>query len=315
MSDILVLGSINMDLVVKAHRSPEAGETLFGEQFMTIPGGKGANQAVASARLSASVGMIGRVGADAFGLELKAKLKDNGVDTIYIDEVEGVSTGTALIVVEGNGENRILVVPGANSKITNKDIDSAHQALKDARILVTQLETPLESIIYAVEQAKSMGKTVIFNPAPAPIKSLPIDFLSLVDILVINETEAKSITGAEIETIEDAIHSSRQLQTVSKNMILLTLGEKGTVAINKDEAWFVPAFNIDTVDTTAAGDAFIGAIAVFAGKMGLSELLVWANGAGAITASRLGAQTSLPDLPELKEFIKKYGNQIKPQKL
>ena len=304
MSKIMVFGSINMDLVIKTARAPQGGETLFGEAFQTIPGGKGANQAVAAARLGGDVGMIGKVGADAFGNELKAKLEINHINTKFVGEAAGVSTGIALIVVEQSGENRILVVPGANGEVTINDVNNAREGLESAKTLVAQLENPLASVKSAIELAYQLGKKVIFNPAPAPVEPLAEELLKKVDVLIVNESEAAAISGKEINSFEGCVEICRNLQKTTGHIVFLTMGAKGAIAAGPGEIWTVPAFKINAVDTTAAGDAFIGAVAVLLGEMPLQELTLWANGAGALAASKFGAQISLPDWAELESFVK-----------
>ena len=315
MSEIIVVGSINMDLVVRIERAPDGGETLSGFDFQTIPGGKGANQAVAAARLGGNVFMIGMVGEDRFGSELSEKLTQNQVNVSGVSLVNGISTGVAMIIVEEKGENRIIIVPGANGCLTVDAIDLYEKEFQVYDTLVVQLETPLETVIHAVSKAKQNQKIVIFNPAPAPREKIPSDILGMIDFLVLNESEAKSMTGITVNTVEDGILASKKLHKSTGNTVILTMGETGSIALDSKGAWYVSAYKINAVDTTAAGDAFIGAIAVFHETKEIPELIRWANAAGAIAATRLGAQTSLPSLDDLRLFIRNNGQNVEIQKI
>lgn len=304
-----------MDLVVQTERAPEGGETLSGLDFQTIAGGKGANQAVAAARLGGNVFMIGMVGEDGFGRELSEKLAQNQINISGVSTVKGISTGVAMIVVETNGENRIIIVPSANGRLTMDAIDQFEEVFQVCDTLVVQLETPLETVIHAVMKAKQHQKAIIFNPAPAPREEIPSDILGMIDFLVLNETEAKSMTGINVNTVEDGILAFKKLHESTGNTVILTMGEMGSVALDSKGSWYVTAHKIKVVDTTAAGDAFIGAIAVFHETKEIPELIRWANAAGALAATKFGAQTSLPSLNDLKMFMRNYGQNVEIQKI
>ena len=304
MKNIIVLGSINMDLVVQTERAPRGGETLSGTSFQTIPGGKGANQAVAIARQGGAISMIGRVGNDGFGKELLNKLKENNVNIDHVKEDESCSTGVAMIIVEKNGQNRIIIVPGANGKVVNEDIDSAKGLFDHGGFLVTQLETPLSTVAYAIELAKKKNIKTVLNAAPAPDKPLDREFLKGIDYLLVNETEAQMISGKTVDNLDSALNAAQELNKQTNGCIILTLGEKGSVTADGNSVWHTPSFKINAIDTTAAGDSFTGGL-VSALQQGLSlkEAVIHANAAGALAACKLGAQPSLPTLSEIKEFL------------
>lgn len=312
MQNIVVLGSINMDLVVLAERAPQAGETLTGSQFLTAPGGKGANQAVATARMGSQVGFIGRVGADGFGGELKGKLAENGIDVDHVLQDKDTTTGVALIIVEAGGENRIVIIPAANGRISASDVDQAQPLLKGAQALVTQLEIPLDTVTYGIQQAKILGLKVALNPAPA--KPLPEALLKQVDFLILNETETQLLTGSAVEDVPSARRAGNIMHGITGGEVILTLGSKGSVAVGAQGAWFVPAYQVQAVDTTAAGDAFIGAfISAYEGS--LPEAVLVGNAAGALACTKLGAQPSLPSAAEVKAFMEKERSSISIQAL
>lgn len=301
---IVVLGSINMDLVVRTDRAPEGGETLTGSSFQTIPGGKGANQAVAIARQGGEVVMVGRVGNDAFGNELVAKLKENKVNVDQVKYDDTCSTGVAMIVVEKTGQNRIIVVAGANGRVINTDVDEARTLFSQSEFLVVQLETPLSTVAYALNAAKAEHVRTVFNAAPAPSKPLDDAMLKQIDYLLVNETEAETIADKAVENIESALEVAQNLQRKTKGNIVLTLGEKGSVVADGTSVWHTPAFKIEVVDTTAAGDAFTGGLVNSLQKgMSLKDAVIHASAAGALAACKFGAQPSLPTGDEIKEFL------------
>jgi ribokinase len=294
---IIVVGSINMDLVVRAPRHPQPGETILGTAFATFPGGKGANQAVAAARLGGQVKMIGRVGADAFGEAMIASLQSDGVDTSRVLRTEGAPTGVALITVNDNGQNNIVVVPGANAMLTPQDIRAAADAFKSAAVVLLQLEIPLETVAEAVKIARANKVQVILNPAPAqPLKHA---LLKQVDYLMPNESELSLLTG-----MQSASLASSQLKALGLKCLIVTLGSDGVLVLEGDDRRSLRPHTIPVVDTTAAGDAFAGAFAV-ARTEGLStlEAAEWGNAAGALAVTASGAQPSLPTRARLEEFI------------
>ncbi|HQJ52040.1 MAG TPA: ribokinase [Anaerolineae bacterium] len=307
LTDIVVVGSLNMDLVVSAPRSPEAGETLFGTAFHLFPGGKGANQAVAASRLGARVSMVGRVGDDPFGPALIDSLNDAGVDTRYVQTCSAASTGVGCITVEPSGQNRIIVVSGANATVSNEDVDSALTLLAGSRLLILQFEIPLPVVEYAARKAHEAGVPVFLNPAPAA--ACPPTLLSLVDCVVPNELEARSLTGVITDDDRSARTAALRLRALGARQAIITRGERGCVCASEQGVWHEPALPVQVVDTTAAGDAFIGglAAATVRGKA-LSEAVRYATCAASLAVARQGAQASLPHEAEVREaFRQAYG--------
>lgn len=298
---ILVVGSINMDLVTVTEKTPKIGETVLGRTFSQIPGGKGANQAVAMARLKADVSMIGRVGTDSFGDTLIDGMKKDGLGVEGIEKVEGVSTGIASIVVDDSAHNSIIVVPGANFEITKEDIDRHIDLYKEADIIVHQLETPIDVVAYSMEVSKKIGKTTILNPAPA--RELSDEMIANVDYLIPNETELELISGMEVKTDEDVKAASRILMDKGVKKLIVTLGSKGAMYIDENETKVVKAYKVTAVDTTAAGDSFIGGLTTGIAKgLTIEKAMEFATKVGALTVTKAGAQTSLPTLEEVENF-------------
>jgi len=299
MNDILVVGSLNMDLVVRAPRFPAPGETISGEDLAIIPGGKGANQAVAAARLGAAVSMLGRVGSDVFGQSLLDNLTKNKVNTSRVRR-DTAATGTATIIVDAHGQNSIVLSPGANGKVSPDDVAD----LPDAKILILQFEIPSETVLRAAQQAREKGMRVIVNPAPA--RTMDKALLESVDILVPNESELSLLTGETVTDIASAEAAARILMKQGSGMVVVTLGARGSLAVTKNERFVVPSFSVEVVDTTAAGDAFIGGLAVSLVENKLLEkALTYANACGALATTKFGAQPSLPIKDEVDEFLQK----------
>lgn len=295
---IVIVGSLNMDLVVRSPRHPQPGETIIGSDFKTFPGGKGANQAVAAARLGAPVEMIGRVGSDAFGDSLLKTVGQDGVSTKYISR-DPAPTGVALITVDAAGQNTIVVASGANAQVSPHDVDAASSAFENAAVLVLQLECPLNTVVYAAKKAKALHIPVILNPAPA--QPLPFDLLAGVDYLIPNQTELTLLSGG-ITSLDEAIGWQKKQNIRS---LIVTLGDQGVWASDENGIHSQPAFKVTPVDTVAAGDAFVGAFAVALSEgRTLDEALRWGNAAGAIAVTRSGAQPSLPDREELEKFLR-----------
>lgn len=290
---IVVVGSLNMDLVVRAPRIPRPGETIIGGEFHTAPGGKGANQAVAAARLGGQVSMVGRVGSDAFAQSLLDNLTADRVDHAFVTQDPEVATGVAFIVVDDAGENSIVVASGANMRLSPADVDAAEAVIAGADVLLLQLETPLAAVTQAARAAHTHRATVILNPAPAC--PLPQELLSLIDVLVPNESEAALLTslpGGDQAEIEAAAMALRELGV---DTMVLTLGGRGALLVREGEREFISAFEVTPVDTTAAGDAFVGGFAVaLAEGRSLIDAVRWGNAAGALATTKLGAQPSLP---------------------
>jgi ribokinase len=302
MSEIVVVGSMNMDLVVKTERVPAAGETLAGEHFETIPGGKGANQAAAIARLGGSVAMLGCVGKDDFGQNLKSNLERLGVVVDPILTSSDLPTGTATIIVEGDGQNRIIIVAGANAAITSRHIDGIDHLLQSARMLVMQFEIPMPTIEYALNAARARGLQTVLNPAPA-YKVSPA-FLKKVDHLIVNESEATLLSEIEVHDHDSALKAGRELLGMGCKVVALTLGSKGAMVISADDVIEAPAYDVEVVDTTAAGDAFVGAYAVSVNRgFDLQKTTQFAVAASALAVTKLGAQPSLPTEAAVLEFV------------
>jgi ribokinase len=315
MPHIVVIGSINMDLVCRTRSIPRPGETLLGNAFVTIPGGKGANQAVAAAKLArpdTKVYMIGRVGNDDFGQRLLNGLTQHGVDTTYVTVTENVSSGVAMILVDRKGENSIVVAPGANGKLSPADIDAAQGIIKTAAAVVMQLEVPQETVLHAIATCQRLGVYCILDPAPAPAK-LPRAMLG-VDLFTPNQTEAETLVGLDHKTRSkrvrrkapaDAKQIGMELLSRGARSVVLKLGPKGAMLLARDGT-IHPArgFKVRVVDTTAAGDAFTGALAVArAERMDVSAALRFSNAAGAICCQAFGAQPSLPSRAQVDELV------------
>lgn len=299
---IVVVGSLNMDLVARSPRIPQPGETILGGELQYHPGGKGANQAVAAARLGGQVTMIGRVGRDAFAQPLLDNLAASDVDHTYVLPTPDVATGVALIVVDDNGQNSIVVTSGANNLLTPLDVDAAESVIEDAQVLLLQLETPIETVHRAAEVAHRHGVTVILNPAPA--QKLPDELLRLVDILIPNESETALLTGMPAVKPEDTIAAGQALRVLGIETVIITLGKAGAVLIQEGEPVVVPTFHVNAVDTTAAGDAFVGSLAVaLAERLSLREAVRRGNAAGALSTTKPGAQPSLPTRAEVEALI------------
>jgi ribokinase len=290
---LAVLGSLNMDLVVRAPRIPAPGETIIGHDLRSVPGGKGANQAVAAARLGAQVSMIGRVGADAHGDALLSNLDGAAVDAAFVIRDRQVPSGVALIVVDEEGQNSIVVAQGANGRVSPADVDAAEAVIAGADGLILQLETPIDAVSRAARIARDNGVKAILNPAPA--RPLSSSLLACVDILIPNESETALLTGRPVETREDLEAAAAGLHALGVETVVLTLGPRGALLSHAGEMQRVPAFEVKVVDTTAAGDAFVAGftVALSEGKAP-REAVRWGNAAGALAATRLGAQSSLP---------------------
>jgi len=297
---IVVIGSINMDLVLHVPRMPLPGETLTGGAFQTIPGGKGANQAVACARLGRQpVAMVGCVGDDAFGQTLRAALVSDGIDVSHVTQLAGVASGIASILVDASGQNSIVIAGGANDLLTPGHIDAALPMLQRASIVVLQLETPPATVRHAIAVAHGLGKTVVLNPAPAA--SLPAAVLAQVDYLIPNEIEAAMLLGAATASAADAGDHAAALRARGCRNVLVTLGSKGVHAALAGGTRDFPAQAVKAIDTTAAGDTFIGGfVAALAAGAAPASAIDLGQRAAAIGVTRHGAQTSIPYLHELE---------------
>lgn len=303
MPRIVVLGSINMDLVVTTPRFPAAGETLLGGAFQTFPGGKGANQAVAASRLGAEVAFIGCVGRDAWGTELRSLLASEKVDVTHVIARGGEMTGAAVITVDASGQNTIVVASGANMAVTTRDVEAARDAIEQADALVMQLESPLPAVQRAAEIARGADVPVILNAAPAQL--LPAALLELIDILIVNETESRIVADLRDEDLTHA-QIATHLSARSHGHVVITLGREGAVHFDGETLTQREAFAVEPVDTTAAGDAFVGALAVaWCDGQSIEETLAFACAAGALTVTRAGAMPSLPTRHEVESLLKR----------
>ncbi|QEF99456.1 Ribokinase [Stieleria maiorica] len=294
---IAVLGSINMDLVIRCDHLPKPGETVSAQSMTEVPGGKGANQAVAAARCGGAVRMIGCVGDDGFGQKLLANLIAESIDCDAVLKAESCESGLAIVNVENSGENAIIVIPGANARITPADVRRFENAINDCDVLMVQLETPQPTVLAGIQTAKRSGAKVILDPAPAATLG---DGLLDVDLICPNESEATAIVGGRIETIDDAVAIAKQLHARGPAAVAITLGPRGTMLYDGARAELIESIEVDAVDTTAAGDAFAGALAVRWAETGsLRDAIAWANRAGALAASKRGAQPSLPQRTQI----------------
>ncbi len=299
MGRVVVAGSINMDVVATAERHPAVGETVLGKEVLYFPGGKGANQAVAAAKLGAETILIGRLGADAFGADLRTFLVGQGVDLSLVQESAEAHTGTAIITL-AHADNTIVVIPGANGLVSAGDVATAPFATGD--VAVSQFEIPLPTIAAFFERARAAGATTILNPAPAhPINA---ELLGLVDILVLNETELGLLSGktlSEGDKIECFVDAATSLRASDRQAICVTLGKRGVVALIGGEALMVRGRAVTAVDTTGAGDCFVGALAAqLARSVPLRDALRYANAAASICVQRMGAAPSMPTAAEVE---------------
>lgn len=299
MKKVVVAGSINMDLVTVCERAPKGGETLFGKEFFQVPGGKGANQAVAIGKLGTQVTMLGKIGNDSFGKDLVASMKNSGVNTEYIEN-SASSTGIAKIIVEANGQNRILVVSGANMDVDRAYIDRHIDVINDSDILVTQLEIPIDTVEYVLKKAKEAGKINILNPAPTA--QLNDEIIKNSDIIIPNESELGIITGMPANTLNEIEAAAQKLLNMGVKELIVTLGSQGSLHLNKKGSTLHSAYKVNAVDTTAAGDSFIGGLVKNIQDDNLDEAIEFATKVSAITVTRKGAQISIPTIEEVENF-------------
>ena len=295
---VVVVGSLNMDLVMRTPRVPVGGETLHGHEFSTLPGGKGANQAVACARLGAKVSMIGQVGNDGFGTTLRDGLAADGIDVACVRQTTTVGTGVAMILVEDIGQNRIVLAAGANGTLRPADFDAHAALIGGAAMLVVQLEVPMPVVQRAIEIAHAAGVPVLLNPGPA--SPLPETLWPLVDIVVPNETEAELLSGIAVSDVASAYAAARVFRQRGVQCVLITLGANGVAIVDDHGERHLPAHVVKAVDTTAAGDTFIGGLtAGLVEGLSLDEAVALGQRASALCVTRLGAQPSIPYRREL----------------
>jgi len=299
---VVVVGSLNMDLVARAARLPQPGETVVGTSFATVPGGKGANQAVAAARQGAPTAMIGCVGDDAYGEQLRGALLAEGIDCQAVAAVAGVSSGVALIVVDDASQNNIVIVAGGNGEVTPQRVEAADALLRQADVLVCQLEVPMETVGFALERGRALGKTVILNPAPVSAP-LPVQWYPAVDYLIPNESEAFALTGVRVDSVVSAEQAAAQLRAAGAGKVIITLGALGLLFADGSGFQHFAAPKVRAVDTTAAGDTFVGAFAAaLARGEGEREAIAVGQVAAALSVTRAGAQPSIPSLAEVRGF-------------
>jgi ribokinase len=314
MVDVVVLGSLNMDLVAEVDRLPRPGETLAGRGFVTVPGGKGANQAVAVARQGVRTAMVGRVGSDNFGSLLCDRLQAEKIDTSAITFSRRSPSGTALITLSPNN-NQIVVVPGANAEVGEADLDRLTPFFKKAQILLLQFEIPLQTVEKAAALARLAGLTVIVDPAPVPTSGepLPLDFCEYISILTPNQTEASQLSGIEVVDVKGAIAAAEMLQRRGIEVVIVKMGEKGSVCATATGTFAIPAYQVPVTDTVAAGDAFNGGLAAALTRcdptLALSDhnrlkpAIDYASAVAALAVTQSGAQASIPTAAEVEAFL------------
>ncbi|MHC4167038.1 MAG: ribokinase [Planctomycetota bacterium] len=299
---IAVVGSSNMDLVVKSNRIPAVGETILGGDFIMVPGGKGANQAVAAAKLGAEVYFVAKLGNDVFAEQSLNNFRKETVNTKYVIQTGEAPSGVALILVDEGGNNLIVVAPGANQTLLPADIENAESDIASCGAVVAQLEVPLETIERAAKMANDLKVPFVLDPAPA--RELSPELLGMVDVLTPNETEAQILTGIEVTGEESARAASKNLLERDVKAVILTLGDKGFLLADSEQAQYISAHKIDAVDSTAAGDAFTGSLAVgIAQNKSLSDAALFANYVAALSVTKMGAQSSMPTLQEVESFM------------
>ena len=296
---VVVVGSLNMDLVARAQRLPRAGETLPGESFFTVPGGKGANQAVAVARLGGSVAMIGNVGDDDYGRQLHRALYIEGIDCQGVSTCPGVSSGIALITVDAASQNCIVIIPGGNGLLTPQSVQRFDALLQAAEVIICQLEVPAETVAWTLARGRELGKHVILNPAPAT-GPLPAGWFAHIDYLTPNESEAEALTGIPVTDQGSAQRAGERLLQLGAGKVIITLGAQGALLVTAQGHQHFPAPVVQPLDTTAAGDTFIGGFAAgLVRGLGEGEAIAFGQRAAALSVTRAGAQPSIPYLAEL----------------
>lgn len=303
---VIVVGSLSQDIVVSTPRLPVKGETIRGSNFGMFAGGKGNNQAMAAGRAGAQVTMVGRVGADSFGDMLIATLKKNNVDASHMVQDKEAGTGIAMITVDGDGDNSIVIAQRANLNLCDKDIEKAETVVSQCKILLMQLEVPTEADTFAAKLARKHGTFVALNPAPAPVDGkLPKELLENVDVIIPNQTEAELMTGIKVINEESALAAAEELKKLGPKNVIITLGELGALLAEDGKAPVViPSYTVNAIDTTAAGDAFCGALAAaYANGETLANAVKFGCAAGALATTKMGAEPSLPTKEEIEKLV------------
>lgn len=303
MSELIVVGRLNMDMVLRTSRLPERGETVKAKEIRYFPGGKGANQAAAAAKLGCHTTLVGKTGGDPYGNEIVNSIHQAGVNTehIFIDDQH--PTGSAVIIVDDQGENFIVVSEGANGNLTIQDIDKVETTIRKSKYALIQFETPIETVERVVDLAAAHKVEVILNPAPA--RHVKNSILNKVHYLVLNETELKALTNLSVVDLDSAQIAANQLIMKGVQVVIVTMGAKGALVVKEDGSKLIPAFNVDVVDTTAAGDAFIGGFCSgLLRQMNLIEAVQYGCAAGALASTKMGAQSSLPTRGDVDSLIK-----------
>jgi ribokinase len=301
---IVVVGSCNIDMYILTDNIPKPGETVLGREFQMNPGGKGANQAVAAARAGSEIFLVANVGDDVFGNQMVSNLAKERVSTDYLTLDRASSTGVAMIMVDSAGQNIIAVAPGANMALSRRHVDRAEDTIKNADYVLVQMEIPQETIEYAITLAKEVRTPVVLNAAPARAKVLSAETIAMVETLVVNESEARALTDIEVADDAGAEAAARKLQSMGAKRVVVTLGAKGALAVAKDSL-YVPAREVEAVDTVGAGDAFCGAlVTALAEGEEFAEAVRFANAAGALACMKVGAQSSLPSRIDIESFAR-----------
>ena len=305
MNKVTVVGSFMYDLVATASRRPKTGETLIGDSFGMFLGGKGANQAIAASRAGASVTMVGRLGNDLFGDQFLEKFSEEGIKTNFVIQDTENGTGVGMPLIDASGDNSIVIIPQANMALTVENIDKAESVIADSDVLILQCEVPMEANKRAAEIANKNDTLVILNPAPA--RKIPDTLLSLVDIITPNESEAEILTDMPTETNSQAMEAAHHLLSKGVETVILTLGSRGSLLLTEKMEKRIPAYLVDVIDTTAAGDAFCGALAaILSNGSIIEEAIKIANAAGALAVTKLGAEPSLPTKKDIDQLINRF---------
>lgn len=302
MNRLLIIGSLNMDFLIETEKVPVKGETILGENCSWVPGGKGANQSFAAGKLGGTVAMIGAIGTDEYGRELKKNLNAAGVNLEGVEELEDFGTGKAFVMLEGSGENRIIVIPGANHAVLPQMIDRHERLMDECDAVVLQMEIPIETVLYAARRAKEKGKRVILDPSPVP-PHFPNELFENVDVMKPNETELEYLSGMKCGREEELQKAAQCLIQKGVKTVVATRGSKGAYVASGNYREFFPASKVQVVDTTAAGDGFVSAFSLVFSGDNFAEAVKFANKVAEKVVQKKGAQTSMPERNEMLEFM------------